>query len=317
MKAQAAVRELNRDLAKLKSLRAAEKKAVAQISTDEQKVVDNFIANPSLANLGTALKDVFALGMKEVQTRDHFDSAIAKDKQAAIKLLKPADPALSFKQMNVDRAQLGLKALKAPPPPTNAEPFKPGPGSLKGADTSHWQSDATFEKSIRGTQWTAIKATEGTTYTDPSFKSRWAELGQKIKQGKMTLRVGYAFLHPGNGAAQAKKLLTTLGIHGKMPAGTRVALDWEASALSSPKTLTDAANYIHKVTGLWPMVYASDSRIAAARAAVPHAPLWDAKWSSAAPRSMPFQQTSNGPGYDHDVFNGNLKALRAFAGFAA
>jgi hypothetical protein len=30
---------------------------------------------------------------------------------------------------------------------------------------------------------------------------------------------------------------------------------------------------------------------------------------------MPFVQYSDGPGYDHDVFNGTKAALRKFAGF--
>ena len=316
MKTQAAVRELNRDLSKLKSLRTSETRALAQIKAQEQRVVDAFVASPSLAGFTTAVKEVFALGMKDVQTRDRFGSAIASDKRAALKLLGPATPGLTFKQLNVDRAQLGLHALKHAPV-TYGEPFKPGPGTLQGSDTSNWQSHATFEASIHGKQWTGLKATEGTGYTDPSFRARWNELGQRIKHGKMALRVAYHFLQPGNGAAQAKHFLSALGIHGKLPAGTRLALDWEANALSSPRTLRDAANYIHKVTGLWPLVYTSDSRVAQARAMVPHAPIWDAKWSGANRRNMPFVQTSSGPGYDHDVFNGNLKALRRFAGFAA
>ena len=199
--------------------------------------------------------------------------------------------------------------------PKYAEPWKKGPGQLSGADTSHWQSNATFEQSIRGKQFSAIKATEGTTYTDPSFRSRWNEMGKKIQAGKMSLRIGYHFLTPGNGAGQAKHFLNTLGVHGKLQPGTRLALDWEASALSSPKTLHDAANYIHKVTGLWPLVYCSASRVAQARAAVPQAPMWEAKWSGAAPKNVPFVQTASGPGFDHDIFNGTKAALRKFAGF--
>ncbi len=202
-----------------------------------------------------------------------------------------------------------------PAPPPGGQSWHPGSGQLAGADTSHWQSDATFRASVAGRQWTAIKATEGTGYTDPSFKSRWSFLGQKVKSGTMALRVAYHFLRPGNGAAQARHFLAALGIHGKLPAGTRLALDWEASALSDPKALRDAANTIHQITGLWPLVYCSASRVPAARAAVPNAPLWEAKWSGPAPTTVPFVQTSDGPGYDRDVFNGTLAALRRFAGF--
>jgi hypothetical protein len=315
MKAQAAVKQLNRDLSLLKTLRANETKALTSIQAQEQKVVDNFVAAPSVAGFMSAIGQVFALGTKEATTKDKFDTAIAKDKSSAIRLLKPAADALSLKQLNVDRHALGLAALKSKPAPKYGQPWHPGAGRLSGADTSHYQSNATFEQSIRGKQFTAIKATEGTGYTDPNLRSRWNELGKKIQAGKMSLRVAYHFLTPGNGAGQAKHFLATLGIHGKLPAGTRLALDWEGAALSSPKTLHDAANYVHKVTGLWPLIYTSASRVAAARAAAPQAPMWEAKWGGSVPTNVPFVQTADGPGFDHDVFNGNLAALRKFAGF--
>ena len=132
----------------------------------------------------------------------------------------------------------------------------------------------------------------------------------------MSLRVAYCFLDKGNGTAQAKHFLNAMGIHGKLKDGTRLALDWEASALSSPQTLKDAAKEVHRVTGLWPMIYTSASRVAQARAAVPHAPMWEAKWTNGkADHNVPFVQYSDGPGYDHDVFNGTKAALRKFAGF--
>lgn len=193
--------------------------------------------------------------------------------------------------------------------------WSPGPGRLTGADTSHWQSGGTFEQSIAGKQFTAIKATDGTGYVDPSFRQRWNELGKKIDQGKMSLRIAYQFMQPGNGTAQANHFLDTLGVHGKLPAGTRLALDWEASALRDPKALHDAANRIHDVTGVWPLIYTSASQVSRARAAVPQAPMWEAKWSGSTPGNVPFVQTSDGPGFDHDVFNGDLAALRKFAGF--
>lgn len=206
---------------------------------------------------------------------------------------------------------------KDPTPSTDyGQPWKPGKGQLPGSDTSHWQSNATFESSIKGAKFAAIKATQGTGYVDPSFKSRWKELGQKIDQGKMKLRIAYLFLDKGNGAGQARHFLKTLGIDGRLKPGTRLALDWEASALSSPQTLKDAAEHVHKVTGLWPLVYTSASQVSRVRALLPDAPLWVAKWTNGkALTNVPFVQYSDGPGYDHDVFNGDVDALARFAGF--
>lgn len=132
----------------------------------------------------------------------------------------------------------------------------------------------------------------------------------------MKLRIAYHDLEPGDGKGQAKHFLDTLGIHGKLKPGTRLALDWEGSALQSPRRLHDAAKYIHQVTGTWPLVSTSASNVPAVKHLVPHAPLWEAKWTGGlAERGVPFVQYSDGPGYDHDVFNGDLRALEKFAGW--
>lgn len=198
------------------------------------------------------------------------------------------------------------------------EPWRPGAGSLHGADTSNWQSTSAFDQSIAGTKWSAVKATQGTGYTDPTFSARWNALGQKVKDGQMKLRMAYCFLDAGNGVAQAKHFLSVVGVHGKLPAGTRLALDWEGAALGSPQTLKDAADYIHKVTGLWPVIYVQGSQMGTAQREVPHAPIWEAAWGGSVNRNVPFFQYSDGgsSGIDQDVFNGNLRALDKFAGWS-
>lgn len=322
MKATLAVTKLNQDLRQLKADQANEKHALASIVAQERQLLDGFTSGrtDTLAEALAAVAKAISLGEKFAQTRDGFDHRIAAERKAGLGLLAQAKPALSFSALNQDRVALGLQPLAQPPAPKPVpygEPWKKGPGQLTGGDTSHYQSRSTFEASLAHSQFAAIKATEGTGYTDPTFRARWAELGQKIKAGRLTLRVAYCFLDKGNGVGQAKHFLAALGVHGKLPAGTRLALDWEAGALSSPQTLRDAASYIHRVTGLWPLVYTSASQLSRARAAVPHAPMWEAKWSNGrADRGVPFVQYSDGPGYDHDVFNGDLKALRRFAGFA-
>lgn len=187
----------------------------------------------------------------------------------------------------------------------------------RGWDTSHYQSEATFHRLINDprTRFMAIKATEGTGYTDPTFRHRWNELGKKLEPGKFDLRMAYHFLQPGNGRAQADHFLKTLGIKGPLQPGTRLALDWEASALSSPKTLADAARRIHEVTGTWPLIYTSASRVGQAHAAVPQSPIWDAHWSpNRSDYKFPFVQVSGSP-IDKDVFTGSELALRKWAGW--
>lgn len=187
----------------------------------------------------------------------------------------------------------------------------------RGYDTSHYQSEATFDRLMRDpkTKFMAIKATQGTGYVDPTFKHRWREMGKKLEPGKFDLRMAYHFLDRGNGRAQADHFLRTVGVHGKLPAGTRLALDWEASALSSPQTLRDAARRIHEVTGQWPLIYCSASRAAQAHSIVPKSPIWDAHWSpQRSDYKYPFVQVAGSP-VDKDVFTGSELALRRWAGW--
>jgi peptidoglycan hydrolase-like protein with peptidoglycan-binding domain len=190
-------------------------------------------------------------------------------------------------------------------------------GFQHGYDTSHYQSQSTFDAALnkKSTKFMAIKATEGTGYVDPSFRARWNEMGRKLKPGGLDARIAYHFLTPGNGRAQADHFLNTLGIHGKLQPGTKLALDWEASALSSPTTLRDAANRIHQVTGTWPLIYTSASNLGEAKRMVPNSPMWDAHWPpNASDYKNPFVQTG-GSGIDQDVFTGNEAALEKWAGW--
>jgi GH25 family lysozyme M1 (1,4-beta-N-acetylmuramidase) len=306
----------------------ADKAAVAELST-ELGARGKAVSKAYTKNVAD-LKKTWAAKLKADAGNA---KKVAADKAAEKKALASADLHHKTLLLRGKEAQTAIanaaagkavakwKDVKATPPKPSVpygEPWsKNNKGQLHGGDTSHYQSKSTFESSIKGSPFAAIKATEGTGYTDPTFKARWNELGDKIKQGKMKLRVAYCFLDKGNGAGQAKHFLDALGIHGKLQPGTRLALDWEASALSSPQTLKDAANYIHKVTGLWPLVYTSASQVSRAKAAVPNAPMWVAQWSGGTSvKNAPFVQYSDGPGYDHDVFNGDLKALERFAGWS-
>lgn len=244
------------------------------------------------------------ISARQAQHLDQRMQAVARNVQAG-----EDDRSVFFKNFRSDRAQHARQT-------SGKEPWKPGPGQLQGGDTSMYQTDAQFAQSIQGAKWTALKASQGTSWVDPNFQSRWKMLGQKIKDGSMKLRMAYGFLDPGNGAGQAQHFLDTVGIHGKLPAGTRLALDWEGPALNSPSTLKDAADHIHSVTGTWPVIYVEGSMMSVAKSTVPEAPIWEAAYGSGVNKNVPFFQYSSGPNYDHDVFNGNMAALDKFAGWA-
>lgn len=187
----------------------------------------------------------------------------------------------------------------------------------KGYDVSARQSTAQVKSLLaqRSTKFLGMKATEGTGYTNPNFKKWWSMAGKKLKPGRLDLRVAYHFLQPGNGRAQADKFLRTVGVHGKLRPGTRLALDWEGPALGSTRSLVDAARRIKQVTGRWPLIYTSASQAGRAKAVLPKAPMWVAHYPpSRSDYQNPFVQTS-GSGVDRDVFTGTERALRRWAGW--
>ncbi len=121
MKAQTALNRLNHDIKAMHTAQTNEKKALAGIQKQEQAILDSFSSNPNptLQDEVTALKNMFSLGQKQVNTKQHYDSLIAHDRTDGRKMLKPAEPKLSFKHLNQDRVELGLKKLAKPPPSTS------------------------------------------------------------------------------------------------------------------------------------------------------------------------------------------------------
>ena len=193
-----------------------------------------------------------------------------------------------------------------------------------------------FKHQIRGQEFTFVKATEGTTYKNPYFRSEWKLLRERVSDGKMDLRVAYHYLSAGSaesGKAQAKKFLHVLGVDGKLARGTRLALDWEGEALRTPQVLRGASEYIHKVTGIWPIVYTSSASMRTAMKMSPKSPKWEANYGAHGRglhdkggkilpnRHDTFVQYSNGQAYgrpyDLNVFNGSERKLEKFAGFKA
>src|SRR5262245_24710768 len=74
------------------------------------------------------------------------------------------------------------------------EPVKvcPGQSTLSGIDVSHWQGAIDWAQvKASGRAFAIAKATEGTTFVDPSFAANWAGMKQ---QG--VVRSAYHFFHP-------------------------------------------------------------------------------------------------------------------------
>lgn len=102
-----------------------------------------------------------------------------------------------------------------------------------GADISHWQSsfNATQYKNS-GEDFIILKATEGTSFTDPTFLSRW-----NAAEAIGLPRIAYHFARPASSAtAQADKFVSVIKTAG-WGRGCSWALDMESADGQSPSQL--------------------------------------------------------------------------------
>ena len=202
----------------------------------------------------------------------------------------------------------------------------------EGVDTSHYQHSPSLDWSAvrnSGVRFAFLKATEGSSYTDPWFAADWAA----------TKKVGlyhgaYHFARPsvGSAGAQAKYFVSKIGA--QTTAGTLPpVLDLEATGgLSAGQLITWTQQWltaVEQLTGRTPMIYVSPAfwKYNLANSTAFHDyPLWIANYGVSQP-TVPggwptwsfWQGSSSGrvPGIsgnvDTDVFNGSLSQLQKMA----
>ncbi|AEO63930.1 glycoside hydrolase family 25 protein [Thermothielavioides terrestris NRRL 8126] len=204
--------------------------------------------------------------------------------------------------------------------------------TVQGFDISHYQPNVDFAAAYNaGARFVIIKATEGTSYIDPSFSSHYTGA---TKAG--LIRGGYHFAHPGEttGAAQADYFIAHGG--GWTPDGITLPgmLDlesesngecWGLSASAMVAWIRDFSDRYHERVGVYPMLYTNPSWwqtcTGNSNAFVNTNPLVLAHYSSSVgtiPGGWPYQtiwQNSDSYKYggDSDIFNGSLDRLQALA----
>ena len=201
-----------------------------------------------------------------------------------------------------------------------------------GIDISHYQGTVSWSKvDDAGMGFAFMKATEGTTYADPSLRTNWAGAeAQGIYRG------AYHFARPsttpGSAAAQARFFVSKVGpLHdkGDLPP----VLDLEASGglgrTSLTAWVTTWLTTVEDLTGRAPIIYVSPSfweYYMGNSAAFHHYPLWVANYGVSSPR-VPgawstwtfWQRTSTGRvngisgNVDMNKFNGSDAQLAKIA----
>ncbi|KAI4086880.1 MAG: hypothetical protein LQ344_007206 [Seirophora lacunosa] len=208
--------------------------------------------------------------------------------------------------------------------------------TVQGFDISHYQASVNFGAAYNsGARFVIIKATEGTTYTDPSFSSHYTSA-----TSAGLIRGGYHFARPSSstGAAQATFFLAHGG--GWSPDGITLPgmldMEYNPSSTSQPcyglsqagmvAWVRDFVNTYQGRTGRWPLIYTSNSWWVTctgdSAAFSGTCPLVLARYSTAGPGTVPggwgyqtIWQKDAGYAYggDSDVFNGGLTGLKKLA----
>ncbi|MGA8114233.1 MAG: GH25 family lysozyme [Actinocatenispora sp.] len=207
------------------------------------------------------------------------------------------------------------------------------PSGLAGVDVSHYQGSINWT-SVKnaGIKWAYIKATEGTTYTDPKFGANYTGA-----YNAKVIRGAYHFAKPGSssGAAQATYFAAHGGAWSRDNLTLPGALDLEAgcsglshasmvswihSFASTYKSKTGRDVVLYTTASWWSSCTGGNTGFGSTN------PLWVAHWGVSSP-SKPagwgvytfWQYTSSGAvsgisgNVDRDVFNGSADRLLALA----
>jgi GH25 family lysozyme M1 (1,4-beta-N-acetylmuramidase) len=243
--------------------------------------------------------------------------------------LQPGD---AYMGISLDMAQDGE-------PDDGGAVAQPRQTTPQGIDVSHWQGSINWS-SVRnaGIEFAWMKATEGTTYTDPSFDANYP-----AAHAAGVIRGAYHFALPdvSSGATQANFFASNGGAWSADNLTLPGVLDIESnpygsscyglSTTSMRSWITDFYNTYKARTGRDMVIYTSPSWWTSCTGSwsgmASLSPLWVAHWTSASSPTLPggfsvwtvWQYTSSGSvsgisgNVDRNRFNGSRDRLLALA----
>ena len=198
------------------------------------------------------------------------------------------------------------------------------PAGIRGIDVSHYQGTIDWNAVAKaGTVFTFIKATEGTTGSDPNFEVNW--------NGSHTaglLRGAYHFFQPGEDPRQ--QAMNFLKVVQPTPGDLPPVLDVEASGTPSEiiAGIHTWLTCVDLAVGKTPILYTNPSFWANLKTSdFGRFPLWIAEYGVVAPKVpegwsiwtfWQFSESGSIPGIsgyvDFDLFQGTLPELQGLAG---
>lgn len=140
-------------------------------------------------------------------------------------------------------------------------------------DLSHHNASADFAGIRRaGAELVILKATEGTGYTDPTFRSRW-----KAAKAAGLKRSAYHFARPGTDPVQCARGLYSIASDAELP----LVCDWEDAAVPVSWVLAFVRE-LDRLSGKVSIIYttAAFARAHAGSSTLAHWPAWIARYNS-------------------------------------
>lgn len=206
--------------------------------------------------------------------------------------------------------------------------------SVAGMDVSGYQGNVAWSTAYaNGARFAYVKATEGTSYTNPYFSQQYnGSYGAGMIRGAYhfahpdsssgTTQADYFVAHGGGWSGDGKTLPPALDIEYNPSGATCYGL----SAASMVSWIRACSNEVHAKTRKYPMIYTTYDWWSActgnSSAFASTNPFWIARYSSTPPTSLPsgtgywtmWQNADSGtfPG-DQDKFNGTYAQLQALA----
>jgi GH25 family lysozyme M1 (1,4-beta-N-acetylmuramidase) len=200
-----------------------------------------------------------------------------------------------------------------------------------GIDVSSYQGNVDWAGQWKfAIRFAYIKATEGTSYTNPYFAQQYngsyntgmvrGAYHFGLPNGSAIAQADYFAAHGGRWSADGRTLPPALDIEYNPYGATCYGLSQSAMVA----WLRTFANEVHKKAGRYPVFYTTTDwwRTCTGNSAALAAtdPIWIANWSSS-PGTLPagwkswrvWQYSDGGGSLDHDAFNGSFAALKAFA----
>jgi lysozyme len=197
----------------------------------------------------------------------------------------------------------------------------PWNGSVQGVDVSYYQGNYDWNAAkAGGVVFGYARVSDGLGYSDPQFNNNWAHMQQAG-----VLRGAYQFFEPGqDAAAQANLVVSKIGALG--PGDLPAMIDVEVTGGQSPQTIAAKVqtwlDIVEKGTGKTPFIYSGawfwQGNVQSTNFG--RYPFWIAAYGVSCP-SLPngwnhwavWQYSDGGGKLDHDVFNGSLAELQAYA----